>query len=203
VDISKLRLTNPAGEIVGRTGVGNSAATKDGGKKARPLRNADKDRPKTKRPPGSSSAPRNYTQEEQESLGAEICRWVLGLDEDEIVDIRNQRNVGADAVDLLDNFYEYKVHAGPIPDVIRLEPSEIERALATSNFFLVIIGNLQAGAGDPEVRIVTNPLDQLVLRPTTSVQYSGVLAARALTYRFTPDANASDHPNKSSSDDHT
>jgi hypothetical protein len=92
------------------------------------------------------------------------------------------------------------VHAGPIPDVIRLEPSEISRAHASPNFFLVVIGNLQAGAGDPEVRIITNPLDQLVMRPTTSVQYSGVLAARALTYRFTPDARASNDPDESSSD---
>jgi hypothetical protein len=191
VDLSRLTLTNPAGEIVGRTGTGNSSATKDAEKKARVLRDADKNRPKTKRPPGSGSVTRNYTQEEQESLGAEICRWVLGLHEDEIADIRNQHNVGADAVDQLDNFYEYKVHAGPIPDVIRLEPSEIERARTTPNFFLVVIGNLQAGAGDPELRIITNPLDQLVLRPTGSVQYSGVLVARALTYRFTPDSDVS------------
>jgi hypothetical protein len=200
VDLSKLRLINPAGEIVRRSGGENAGATMEGGRKPRPLRDADKTRPKIKRPPGSSSGPRNYTQEEHESLGAEICRWVLGLDEDEIVDIRNQHNVGADAVDLLDNFYEYKAHAGPIPDVIRLEPSEISRAHASPNFFLVVIGNLQAGAGDPEVRIITNPLDQLVMRPTTSVQYSGVLAARALTYRFTPDARASNDPDESSSD---
>jgi hypothetical protein len=50
----------------------------------------------------------NYTQEEQESLGVDICRWVLGLDETEIVDIRNQHNVGADAIDMFNNFYEYK-----------------------------------------------------------------------------------------------
>jgi hypothetical protein len=134
-------------------------------------------------------------------MGAEICRWVLGLDEDEIADIRNQHNVGADAVDQLDNFYEYKVHAGPVPDVIGLEPSQIERALTTPNFFLVVIGNLQAGVGDPEVRIITNPLDQLVPRPTASVQYSGVLAARALTYRFTLDSDASDDPEETDSGD--
>ncbi|KWN04159.1 hypothetical protein WT83_31700 [Burkholderia territorii] len=53
------------------------------------------------------------------------------------------------------------------------------------NFFLVVIGNLQAGAGDPEVRIITNPLDQLALQPTVSVQFAGVLLAKALIYRFT------------------
>ena len=90
-----------------------------------------------------SFSPRNYPQEEQESLGAEICRWVLGLDEDEIADIRSQHHVGADAVDQLDNFYEYKV------------------------------------------------------------QYSGVLAARALTYRFTLDSDAPDEPEEAESNDHS
>ncbi len=186
VDLSKLRLTNPTGEILVGTHTRHSATPKDSTKNVQLLRDADKNRPKAKRPPGAGSAPRNYTQEEQESLGAEICRWVLGLDDNEIIDIRNQHNVGADAVDQLDNFYEYKVHAGAIPDVIRLEPSQIERARTTSNFFLIVIGNLQAGAGDPEVRIITSPLDQLTLQPTTSVQFAGVLAAKALTYRFTP-----------------
>ena len=185
VDLSKLRLANPAGEILVGAHTKNPATPRDSTKNDRLLRDADKSRPKSKRSSGSGSGPRNYTQEEQESLGAEICRWVLGLDESEIVDIRNQHHVGADAVDQLDNFYEYKVHAGAIPDVIRLEPSQIERARTTPNFFLVVIGNLQAGAGDPEVRIITSPLDQLALQPTTSVQFVGVLAAKALTYRFT------------------
>jgi hypothetical protein len=203
VDLSRLTLADPAGKIAGRTGTGNSPLAKGTGQTARLLRDADKNRPRARRPPGSAaSAPRNYTQEEQESLGAEICRWVLGLDEDEIADIRSQHHVGADAVDQLDNFYEYKVHAGPIPDVIRLEPSQIERTRTTPNFFLVVIGNLQSGAGDPEVRIITNPLDQLVLRPTGSVQYSGVLAARALTYRFTLDRDAPDDPEGVDSGDH-
>ncbi len=185
VDLSKLRLSNPAGEILEGIRAMNFAAAKDSRENAKLLRDADKNRPKAKRPPGLGSVPRNYTQEEQESLGAKICRLVLGLDESEIVDIRNQRNVGADAVDQLNNFYEYKVHAGPIPDVIRLEPTQIERARTTPNFFLVVIGNLQAGAGDPEVRIITNPLDQLALQPTASVQFAGVLSAKALIYRFT------------------
>lgn len=192
VDISTLRLKNPAGEILVGAHTKDSAIPKDPTRGGKLLQDANKNRPKAKRPPGAGAATRNYTQEEQESLGAEICRWVLGLDESEIVDIRNQHNVGADAVDQLNNFYEYKVHAGAIPDVIRLEPSQIERARTTSNFFLVVIGNLQAGAGNPEVRIITNPLDKLSLQPTTSVQFAGVLAAEALTYRFMLDESGQD-----------
>lgn len=186
VDLSKLRLTNPVGEILVGTDTKKPTPPKEGTKSGKQLQDVDMNNPKAKRLPGAGPAPRNYTQEEQESLGAEICRLVLGLDESEIVDIRNQHNVGADAIDQLDNFYEYKVHANAIPDVIRLEPSQIERARATPNFFLVVIGNLQAGAGDPEVRIIINPLDQLELQPTTSVQFAGVRAAKALTYRLTP-----------------
>jgi hypothetical protein len=191
VDLSKLTLTNPTGDILEGIHTKPSATPRDSTKNDQLLRDADKTRPKAKRPPGAGAAPRNYTQEEQESLGADICRWILGLDDHEIIDIRNQHNVGADAVDQLDNYYEYKVHAGAIPDVIRLEPSQIERARTTSNFFLIVIGNLQAGAGDPEVRIITRPLEQFTLQPTTSVQFAGVLAAKALTYRFTP--QDSDH----------
>ncbi|WP_122666720.1 sacsin N-terminal ATP-binding-like domain-containing protein [Pseudomonas viridiflava] len=185
VDLSKLKLKNPAGQIVeGSNSKGD--VPPDNQTKDNPLlQDVDRNRPKAKRKAGAGAPARNYTQEEQESLGADICRWVLGLDETEIVDIRNQHNVGADAIDMFNNFYEYKVYAGAIPDVIRLEPSQIERARTTPNFFLVVIGNLQAGVGDPEVRIITNPLDKLALRPTASVQFAGVLAAKALTYRFT------------------
>ena len=189
VDLSTLVLTNPAGELIAAVGGMPTEGSTKGGKRESVLRKPDKDNPKKKRQPGSGKAPRNYTPEEQETLGAEICRWVLGLDIDEIVDIRNQHNVGADAVDKLDNFYEYKVHAGPIPDAIKLEPSQIELARTTENFFLVVIGNLESGAGTPEVRIIKNPLDQLVWRPTTSEKYAGVLAAQALKYWFAPDGS--------------
>lgn len=192
VDLSTLVLTNPAGELIAAGGGTPTGGGTKSGKKGSVLQPPDKDNPKKKRQPGSGKAPRNYTPEEQETLGADICRWVLGLDLHEIVDIRNQHNVGADAVDKLDNFYEYKVHAGPIPDVIKLEPSQIERARTTENFFLVVIGNLESGNGDPEVRIITNPLDQLVWQPTASEKYSGVHSARALKYWFSSDDSAQD-----------
>jgi hypothetical protein len=60
----------------------------------------------------------------------ELARLVLGGDTDEIVDLRAQHGVGADAVDTLDRFFELKVHLGDEPDTIRLEESEIRRALS-------------------------------------------------------------------------
>lgn len=59
--------------------------------------------------------------------------------------------------------------------------------------------------GPKRVRTAGRPrrLDQLVLRPTGPVQYSGVLAARALTYRFTLDSDAPDEPEEADSNDHS
>ena len=53
-----------------------------------------------------------------------LVRRVLGGDEQEIVDIRHQHNVGADAVDQLRNFYELKIQSGSIPDEISLTRAE-------------------------------------------------------------------------------
>ncbi len=181
VDPSTLVLKNSAGEILEPRPARDSESSETITKQ---LREPNRKPQNATRPTVVGAGPRNYTQEEQETLGADLCRRLLGLDIEELVDIRNQHHVGADGVDQLDNFYEYKVHARAIPDVIRLEPSEIERARTTKNFFLIVIGNLEAGAGEPEIRIITNPLDQLVMKPTASVQFAGVLSAKALRYTF-------------------
>lgn len=147
------------------------------------LRVPDRTNPKSMNPTGVR--PPNYSAEERETLGLRAAQWVLGLDDQTIVDIRNQRGIGADAIDQLDNFYELKVHSGPIPDEIKLEPSEITRALATEDFFLVVIGNLEVGRGEPEVRVIVDPLRQLTLQSSQSVRLSGVLSAsNALQFRL-------------------
>ena len=50
----------------------------------------------------------------------ELLRRVLGSDLDQIVDLRTQRGVGADAIDELKNYYELKVSAGSEPDQVTL-----------------------------------------------------------------------------------
>jgi hypothetical protein len=77
-------------------------------------------RPPTGKPPPSRRGPVSYTAREREDLGMLLARIVLGGEDNGVVDIRDQRRVGADAVDALEKFYELKVHAGPIPDQIRL-----------------------------------------------------------------------------------
>ena len=39
-------------------------------------------------------------------------------------------------------YYELKVSAGPEPDVVTLTDSEVQRALTTPDFFLVVVANV-------------------------------------------------------------
>lgn len=189
IDLDGLVLRNEDGEIVaGATsksakhttgGAGSGEAGLPNGK----LREPDPSKPK-KPATGGGRAPQNYTPEDRETLGLDLAKWVLGLDDEQVVDIRNQHNVGADAVDDLRNFYELKVYSGPIPDVVRLEDSQVERALSTKDFFLIVVGNVEQGGGKPEIRIITDPLDHLHAQPAGSVKLGGVLSAKALRYTF-------------------
>ena len=111
-------------------------------------------------------------------------RRVLGGDEKDIVDIRHQHGVGADAVDELRNFYELKVHSGRIPDDISLTRAEYLRAQETDDFFLVLVGNVEQGNADPEILIITDPLSQMPMKPSGSVRLGGVRKANALRYTF-------------------
>lgn len=107
-----------------------------------------------------------------------------------LTDIRHQRNVGADAIDDGGRYYELKVHQGPVPDEIRLTDAEIRRALSTEEYYLVIVGNVESGRADPEVRIVTDVLSQLRLEPSGSLVFSGVRAAQTLTYTFVAESDS-------------
>jgi hypothetical protein len=87
-------------------------------------------------------------------------------------------------VDLLKTFFELKVYSGPIPDEVALTSAEYLRARETEDFFLVVIGNVEQGDADPELRIITDPLGQLKMKPSGSVSLAGVRAAKALRYTF-------------------
>ncbi len=185
IDLDGLTLRNENGEIViGGTGEpmqpgGVAGESGEAGK----LRDPDPSRPKKTGTVGRRP-PQNYTAEDRETLGLALAKWVLGLDDERVVDIRNQHNVGADAVDHLRNFYELKVYSGPIPDVVQLEDSQVQRALSTEDFFLIAVGNVEGGRGKPEIRIITDPLDHLQVQPAGSVKLGGVLSAKALKYTF-------------------
>jgi hypothetical protein len=186
VDPDSLNLKNEDGEIVGGppAGLGEPAGKKPTTPSSRP-RDPDPSNPKTPSVDGGRGI-KNYTEEERESAGLALVRRVLGGDDEQIVDIRHQRNVGADAIDDLKNFFELKVYAGPIPETISLTNSEFHRAQQTERFFLVVVGNVEQGGMDPEVRIIMDPLNHLSLLPQGSVNLGGIRNAKALRYTFEP-----------------
>ena len=147
-----------------------------------------------KKPSTGGRGPLNYTPEERESAGLDLLRMVLAGDDCSLTDVRHQPKVGADAVDDRGRYYELKVHQGAIPDTVKLENSEIERAMAaTDDFFLVLVGNVEEGQGNPEVRIIHDPLHHLKVQPQGAVHLTGVLSAEvARSWTFEPASDEGD-----------
>jgi hypothetical protein len=195
VDTEDLVLREPAGRIL--TDTSEDVPSRSSGPSAGPngpawgrnLRDPKRDHPK--QPSSSGRGPLNYTADERESAGLELLRQVLAADDLTLTDVRHQPNVGADAVDDQGRYYELKVHAGAIPDAVRLEDSQIQRALTSDEFYLVLVGNVEHGRGDPEVRIIHDPLHHLKPEPQGAVQLSGVLSAgiaRSWTFTRPPES---------------
>jgi hypothetical protein len=93
-------------------------------------------------------------------------------------------------VDTLDRFYELKVHLGDEPDTIRLEESQIRRALSTPNFFLVVVSDIEGADARPKVRIIVYPVHQLTMTHSSSVSYTGVRSTEhSLVYHLEQVAN--------------
>ncbi|QYJ04173.1 hypothetical protein KUV85_00390 [Nocardioides panacisoli] len=196
VDTEALVLRTAGNLILGRPRGDESAnaagatGSSSGGKSK--LTEPKYDQPKQARTGGRG--PLNYTAQERESAGLDLLRMVLDSDGLALTDVRHQPNVGADAVDDRGRYYELKVHQGPIPDTVKLENSQIERAMAvTDDYFLVLVGNVEAGQGNPEVRIIHDPLHHLKVQPQGAVHLTGVLTAEvARSWTFEPSADPGD-----------
>jgi hypothetical protein len=185
-----LALQQPAGELLVGTlqSEGSTTATVGTGDastgKAK-LKDPRHDR--SKQPSIAGRGPLNYTAQERETAGMELLRQVLGSNDITLTDVRHQLNVGADAVDDHGRYYELKVHAGAIPDAVRLEDSQIQRAMTTADFYLVLVGNVEERQGNPEVRIIHDPLHHLQVQPQGAVHLTGVLSAEvARSWTFEP-----------------
>ncbi|MGW7250387.1 hypothetical protein [Streptomyces decoyicus] len=94
---------------------------------------------------------------EQEKVALDLVRSALALDETELRDLRAQHGLGADTVDELARFYELKTYGGAEPDTIQLTPAEFRRAVASGDFFLVVVSGLEAGTAPVTVRIILEP----------------------------------------------
>ena len=142
-------------------------------------------------PHGASPGPQNraqvrrYSDVDRENVGFELARKVLSSDHNKIVDLRTQFGVGADAMDEFRNFYELKVHAGAEPNSVSLTKPELQRARNSSDFFLVIVSQVEEKADSkPIVRIIPRPLDQLEQSIPEKTTLSGIRDAKSLVYNF-------------------
>jgi hypothetical protein len=102
-----------------------------------------------RRAPDAGAAPRSYTETDREDEALQLLAAALKtIDGSSLRDYRHLP-VGADSADELRRFFEIKAFAGEIRDEIRLEPSQLQRALRnTDAFFLAIVsGSKQAQRG--------------------------------------------------------
>lgn len=190
IDPVDLVLRDSAGELIVATrrvaqDTGGFGQTVGNGSGKSKLEYPKHDQPK--KPASGGRGSLNYTAQEREDAGLELLRRVLTGDECTLTDVRHQPNVGADAIDDRGRYYELKVHGGAIPDTVKLEDSQIQRAMAAPDaFFLVLVGKVEDGQGDPEVRIIHDPLHHLTVQPQGAVHLTGVLSAEvARSWTFT------------------
>jgi len=181
VDPSTLTVVTADGAPGERSGSGRPAERRGAGSSPLPPPNRNAAAPRSR-----TAAP-GFTPHDKESVGLELARLVLGGDAEDLIDIRAQHGVGADAIDGLDRFFELKVHLGDEPDTIHLEASQIRRALSTPNFFLVVVSNVEGANARPKVRIIIDPVHQLTMSQSSSVSYTGVHSAEhSLVYELRP-----------------
>ena len=138
-------------------------------------------------PPKNRSPLRNYSDKDKEDVGMDLVYKLLSSDRQDIVDLRSQRNVGADAIDSMDRFFELKVIAGAEPDRITLTNSEVQRAMSDDQFFLIVVSGIEGIDARPKIRIFVDPLHQLRQTYNGSITLSGVRNTESLVYEFAPD----------------
>ena len=176
VDPSLLEIVDPQGRI--EKGTSNIQRRRSRGNLVAPV--------PVSNPPRNRSPIRGYSDKDREDVGMDLVNMLLSSDRQEIVDIRNQRNVGADAVDSLKRFYELKVIAGSEPDQVTLTNSEVQRAEGDDQFFLIVVSGVEGIDARPKVRVFVDPLNQLQRTYNGSITLSGVRTTESLVYDFAP-----------------
>jgi hypothetical protein len=139
--------------------------------------------------PAFSPAPLAYSDEEKELLALEILHRAINGDSVELKDYHHLRGIGADAKDKLCRYFEIKGYTGSMPDEVTLTANEAERAFRDGDkYFLVVIAGLEKGY-DTQLKIFSNPLRVLQLKPNTSVSLKNIsTSSHCITVHF-PDQN--------------
>ena len=177
VDPGSLKVIDPNGRVVGSS-TRRGPQRRGGGSLVEPR--------ETSRAPRNRVQTRSYSDLDRENVGLELARMVLSSERDDIVDLRAQCGVGADAMDQLKRFYELKVSAGEEPNSISLTNAELQRAKSSQHFFLVVVSRVEGADAKPTVRIIPRPLDQLEQSVNGTMVLSGVREAKSVTYDLGP-----------------
>ena len=175
VNPDSLKVIDPNGRVVGSS-TGRGPQRPGGGGLVEPR--------ETSRAPRNKVALRSYSDLDRENVGLELARRVLSSERDDIMDLRTQCGVGADAMDQLMRFYELKVTAGDEPNSITLTNAELQRARSTPHFFLVVVSRVEGTDARPTVRIIPQPLNQLEQSVSGTMVLSGVREAKSVMYDF-------------------
>ena len=175
-DVSALRLSHQEGYV--EEGMSNTLRRTGGGGVFGPSQNFAG--------PSNKKPIRGYSDLDKEGVGIELLKEIIRGEGREIVDLRAQPGVGADATDNRGRLYELKVHAGAEPDEVGLTDSEFHLAHSTSDFYLVVISGVEGVAARPIVRVFDDPLRQLQLTVRGHVMLSGVHSAQGWVYNFVP-----------------
>jgi hypothetical protein len=171
-EFDELDLTQIQGVMVAGKGKGETVRVKHPQKTKTPKRGSNGG----SKGQGGGAGTRAYTDEQRETLAFEIVshaladRFGLSLD-----DIRDQRNVGADAVDReRDVWVELKAHGKDMPISVRLEPSEYLRAEEKrSNYLLAVVWGLETGR-KPDFVLIHDPIHRLDRVISSRVQLRGI-----------------------------
>ena len=177
VDPSSLGIVDPRGRIE----KGTSGVSRQSRRSRELVEPAQFSTPRRNRTPLPG-----YSGKDREDVGMELVHKLLSSDRQEIVDLRSQRNVGADAVDTMKRFFELKVIAGTEPDRVTLTSSEVQRAMSEDKFFLVVVSGIEGIDARPKVRVFVDPLNQLQKTVSGSITLSGVRSTEGLVYEFAP-----------------
>jgi hypothetical protein len=131
----------------------------------------------------SVHGPREYTDEDADTLAWHVVALALDGDDTQIGDYRHLRGIGADALKG-DQFIEHKRFAREPDDTITLTANEVERALKDpSRFLLAVVSGLEEGF-DTEVRFIPRPLEALDVHQDGGLRLTGVRSKQAVQVTF-------------------
>lgn len=153
VNPASLRLRDPEGREMKKTQERKSPR-KSGS------RNGSLVEPSDAAPPKTGTTPPSWTSADKESRGLDLLKMAIGRD---LVDVRGQHGVGADALDEeMGLYYELKVSSGNEPNTVSLTASEVKRAAdEEGKFVLAVVSGVEGADACPTVRLIFDPLREL------------------------------------------